>query len=747
MARKPNSDISTKALVDDADYIANSPWGEDRSIPMSSDVLKYLFATEDWVFIAIDLLATESTGAKFRVMKRVPGPEGKSIVTPAEDHPVNEILANPYSELKVGQSSFAYLMACEYFLGGNFLAWKHKGKDKKTKLLPLSFDRMQVQFSKTGELESYLCTILSEESPVPKKLVLPASEVLHIRKTNPFSLYWGMSPLLAGKRSIAFNKLSQEYLNNFYFKGAAPQMVLETETNVNTEQLSRMVKAFEQAYTGRKNLRRTLALPKGVTAKAFNVTIADQRLIELIRMNRENILNLLHVPKHAVGLQEAGSLGSNEYKTALQYLWTSTLIPTLNVFAETMTLFFDKELGSEYIIQPDTGNVSVLKEDLLAKASLAEKMLQTLTLNEVRQAVWSRDPIQGGDTVVSLQPIPGVPDEMQPQAPTKPNSETPPPQTTPTTEPEGATETPPPKKQLLIDPDVFLGTRKALFDDGQKAANETVAKNMVEVEGIAGNTLLKMAEAATKEILRYKMLKADIDEDELRARIVAAFEDMEEAYVAEMRKSLGATMEIGANLGVNTVFGAPDPAAIEAIVARDEAKRRLTLEAREIKTFANISETTTEQIMKKVETGLATNQTVTEIAKEVLTSFEETAWTRAQTIARTETLTAMSIGQAAAMKAAKAVIPGLKKVWVTSGDERVRGTPGGPYDKSKADHHAMHGQVQDANEAFVDPKSDAKLQFPRDPKAGHPEDTINCRCTWLTAHPDDLQTILAAVGG
>ena len=743
-----NADSREKAFEIEMETSPSAAWGEDRAIPMTNDILKYLFTTEDWVYIAIDLLATEATSAKFRVMQWVPGPEGKRLLSPAEDHPMNAVLTNPYSKLNVGQSSFSYLQGVEYFLGGNFLAWKHRGKDKKIQLLPLQFDKIQVNVGKLGELESYTVTVSDDtESPSPKKLILPAKDVLHIRKPNPHSLFWGMSPLLAGKRSIAFNKLTQEYLNNFYFKGAAPQMVLETEGNVNADQLSRMVKSFEQSYTGRKNLRRTLALPKGVTAKTFPASIADQRLVELIKINREVILNLLHVPKHAMSLQEAGSLGSNEYKTALQYLWSSTLTPSLNLWAETYTLFFAEELGEGYVIMPDFSNVSVLKEDLLAKAQLAKEMLQTLTLNEVRQAVWSREPIQGGDVVTSIAPVPGIPDEMQPQMPSKPSTtgeEAPPP-----AQPEPSTETPEaatPKLFPTIDVDGYLGERKSVLSERNKATEGTVSENMAEMTSVSGNILLKMAEISAKEILRYKHIKADINTENLEERLRRAFEDIQDEYMKDTGAALTAAMESGTQSGVSLVFGAPDTQAIEAVVARDSNKRRVSLEARQLEAFAEVSKTTTEQIMARVEEGIKANKTVTEIAGDVLGYFEETAWARAEKIARTETLTAVSIGQAASMKAAQSVIPGLKKIWVSSGDDRVRGKPGGKYENSKNSHDGLHGQVQDASDPFVDPKSGGKLQYPRDVKAD-PSERIGCRCTWVMADPKDLETILTSVGG
>ena len=93
---------------------------------------------------------------------------------------------------------------------------------------------------------------------------------------------------------------------------------------------------------------------------------------------------------------------------------------------------------------------------------------------------------------------------------------------------------------------------------------------------------------------------------------------------------------------------------------------------------------------------------------------------RANRIARTEVLTAMSLGKEAAFRNASSLIPGLKKVWISAGDPRTR------------DAHTssgVDGQIRDNDKAFSN-----GLQFPRDP-SGPPAEVINCRCDILMLPP------------
>lgn len=93
---------------------------------------------------------------------------------------------------------------------------------------------------------------------------------------------------------------------------------------------------------------------------------------------------------------------------------------------------------------------------------------------------------------------------------------------------------------------------------------------------------------------------------------------------------------------------------------------------------------------------------------------------RGDTIARTETMTALHQGQNEALEqiAAKGKLPrsAIKRIWRTARDSRVRHT-----------HEAMEGQKKQIDQPFVSPGG-ARLRFPGDPNAPAAE-TINCRCT------------------
>ncbi len=131
-----------------------------------------------------------------------------------------------------------------------------------------------------------------------------------------------------------------------------------------------------------------------------------------------------------------------------------------------------------------------------------------------------------------------------------------------------------------------------------------------------------------------------------------------------------------------------------------------------------INDTTLDQIRTILADKFEAGAAIGEISKALQEKFVEMSTGRAVTIARTETLTAVSIGREQKRQEVRAEFPDAKfvKTWVSAGDDAVRDS-----------HEALDGVTIDADETF-----DNGLLYPRDP-AGDAKEVINCRCTDITS--------------
>ena len=810
-------------------------WDPETRAAIDAYTLKTLFFSEDWVFIVVDLIAMKISNQYLRVVKEINN-DGKTTFEPAEDHPFQNVIDNPnqYQDYH----AFMYSLVVDTVLIGNGILWSGLAGDR---MIVIPVEQITPQFDQVGAIVNYQVTQMTgfDDAKNQRQMVasFPVDQVCHVRRPNPSSAIWGLSPFIPGKKSMLFNRYSSEYLNNYYLKGATPGLALEMEDSANEQNALRLLRSFEMAYTGRRNQRRTLVLPKGVKAKEVSHSLADQQLSTYLDKNRETILALLKVPPHEVGLQTGGSLGSEEYKTSLKNFWSSTLKPTMRMIAGAMTKHFQPKLGEGYFLEFVTDDIDALQENQVDKAVLAEKLLKTHTLNEIRAKLYDLSPVPGGDAVLGQAPVsmfgPAPISPISPAAPAAPAAPAPAAGgntsaeaaanqlTSPTQSLNGAqvqaliqivqaaaageldhqaavniirvsfavsqqdaeailgkagltnptdanpvTEAPLKAAEVLrsgeavdVKDDAPSGDRESFASRLEKAPNnawwqerrnmtaDLMKKGAEDFTPFVLETLSDMTTSmikAVKTALSEKAAERKISRAQLR-RILADItkkNNFEEKWINAQVAAFESTVEVGYDIALSLPFKLPNMEQLDVVRSKNEQGRRDVLEERSLETFANISETTTEKVMSIVERGIKEQMTVDEIVRSIVAeptfSKLEDVNRRAETIVRTETMVASSIGQAAMMDDAAKFIPNLKKMWVSTLDDRVRGKDGGLYPDSKADHFGLDRQVEDHDKPFVDPRNNDKLMYPRD-TAGKAESTINCRCTMIVLPEDQMK--------
>jgi HK97 family phage portal protein len=740
--KEPSLEIKSFNLQQEVDTLStNQLFSHEVKAFMEAMTLKSLFYSEDWVHITVDLLASEISRVPMKVYRQY-FEDGEKRVEEAPEHPVQKILDNPnkYQD----DVSYRYNEAVELLLMGNAISWYAPASRQ---LIVLPAEQVSLDFNDDRELATYQINTLDEYGAVvDTEATFDKEDILHIKRPNPNSLYWGLSAFTPGAKAILFNRYSQDWLNSFYLKSATGQFALQMDRESSEKSAIRMLKSYEQAFTGRRNWRRTMLLPKGVSVVQMSQSIADQRLIELVDMNRETILNLLRVPKHALSLQEAGSLGSEEHKQSLKYMYTSTVIPTLSRLAAAKTKFFRPLLGDDHYIDPDLTDVELLKDDQIKKAELAERMLKTHTPNEVRSMLYDLDSVQGGDELLSV-PKPQFVQQRQVE------------REEPAEEPLAERE-----ESSFFDSEEFQNRCKKaervkeLVSDRVQELNksnlEAQERKQLPMISLALDTFVKMAEISANEVLKAskkgtKDFGDDIDDSlpegsgsigrvnqrQMQRNLQRAYNSLRDGWKTDYTQNLEEVADLGYNTQLGIVMNENNRDELEALASQNRGDYILTLEEQGLDSFSNISRSTSESISRLITEEVDKGSTVGEIIEAIGDSFKNVSRSRAETIARTEVLTANSLGQAASAKDASEVIDDLVKVWITAGDNRVRGTPGGKYANSQADHFELQGEQVEVDEPFSN-----GLMYPREP--GNPaSEVINCRCTMVTVSQEDLEDL------
>lgn len=733
-------------------------WSIEQNAVIDPMTLKALFYDEDWIFIAVDLCALKISKQRMKVYKKTKSETGKEIIEEVPQHRLNRLLEmpNPYQDYH----AFMYSIVVDNIVGGNDIIWKGLLSEQ---LYLIPFETVTPKLSGNNDELLGFDKIAWDQFGVANKIgFFPRDQIIHIKRPNPSCIYWGLSPLIPGRRATLFNRFSSQYLINYYLKGAAPGIVLEMQNEVNLEKTNRLIRSFEQAYTGRKNQRRTMILPPGVTAKNPMHTLADQQLKDYVTINKETILNLLHIPKHEVSMQTSGSLGSEEYATALRNFWSSTLIPTQKMISGEFTRSFKDQLEPNEFFDFDNGDVEILKENEINKAKIAEALLATHSINEVRQKIYQIEPKEGyddiGKPVQQAMPFAGFSlpntDKVEKVVVEGEFVEDPYADTDQQDNPDDEIAS-----ENLAIADKFIKASGNWFSDHQREINQSVEKPTQNLTDFLLKMFADQAIDIIKElpkILGTKGLKPRKikDSDQINKLTDAEFAAAQKrinqisqryrtSYVKKTKDELAPVVEAGYGIATKVPANLPID-KITALGVETKKKRNAMLEARSIDAFEYLIDTTSKQVMATIAKGVGENLTIDQIAKNIAGAYadsvDKTLW-RATRIARTESLVASSIGQAAAMNNAAKVVPNLKKIWLSTNDLRTRGNPDGLYPKSKSDHWGMHGQVRNVDEDFVDPRNGAKLAWPRDLKGGA-SDVINCRCTWAMLPADEMNNFI-----
>lgn len=716
-------------LQDDA-LSGGGQWDSEIKALLDNYTLKSLFFSEDWVFILLDLLASEISDVEMKVARESFTDDGRNVITWLDDHPLNQLIENPNPNQDY--STWMYLHVIEATLMGNGIQWYAENLNE-LHIIPAEqvflrtdpgtnkLDRYEIHFYQNG--------MQSQDQIVSFR----PDEILHQRRPNPVSVLWGLSPFIPNSKSLLFNRYTQDYLNSFYLKQATSQIALKLEKQVNEEGALRLMRSFEHSYTGRRNQRRTMLLPKGVDLEVISQTMADQNIVEIVNQNQEKIINILRIPKHALSLAEAGSLGSEEHKTALKYMWTSAIKPQMRKISNVFTSFFRQKglLAQDERFLFDCQHIELLREDSIRTAELAIKQLEFKTLNEVRRDLYDLPPLDNGDATPipfnSREIIPG----LDPQGEEEEVEEE--------VEEEQQDEQRSDDFYEKKDGEVLAEKLKANYADWFKKNNEVIDTTTRETSAVFEENLLKHLEKmakksvlAVKEVFKDKRPKktakksATGSRSALRDLLEKEYEDLEGDYLAFYTDDLFPALAGGYGLNVQSL---PESDQGAVIAEGSESKRRASLRSRGSDAYDFMTASLTDLVVEIAEEETANESSVAELAASVVAGFAAFGASRTRKITGHESFTALSLGKKAAVDDASKVIDDLVKVWINRGDDRVRGNPAGPYAGSPADHWKMQGEVVDAKGSRgQDTKFSNGLRYPRDVLSTKKAEIINCRC-------------------
>lgn len=790
-------------------------FNREFNITANAGRMKALYAREPWVWTAVQIIIKAMASIDFVVKSQATGE-----VVP--DHPLNKLInGGSVHQDKMSLRMSTYI---DMVTGGNGLIamspmydgpMQAPVENVQLKYRECSTAEQERLVMEEGLIESVqLQRAFSYGATCGAATIIPYEQIVHFKFPNPFDPTWGISLLIAASRPILLDRHKNEFEMAFYLRGATNAGVIETTEDITKSRMERLMRTFEQAFTGKRNWWRTLFLPKGAKWINSGLTMNEMQHLEGLRENRRTLLACLGVPPSQVGIVEDVNRSTSE--TQETAYWHNTVIPLIKLVASgwNQSHLIRRVYGGQVYVEPDLAGIPAVEGSIQTKGERAKALDNVATINEQRE-IAGLPPLRDDDPrgkmfIVELQKA-----VMNPFA----NFETPQVEDIGVAEPDddmievevAQAEGGDHQHVAMIDPETGEGhTIETVGTEGGEVDphDHQVVGEVMEDGTIVGHVQEGGADGHTHPDIVFE--PEDDEEGEARAQITAqtkaaiisnqeriqrrrerqlvpvvsknqesalkvaeaALRDGRDVRVAlqesrDMRLSeyartgmqiLGDTLAEGFDMAMATTkaasvmrtkraarFEPEDEMALQAIRQRTEDDRRKLLQDRNIRMFFAFDETLTEEIMLMIEKGLEEGLTTEKVAERIATQFGEAYRDQAFTIARTETLSAISEGIKWQQDALRQVFDKVMKQWFHVGDVGVNpDARSGHASFETASTDESGSGIVPADYRYINPVTGNTLLYPRDPQGGA-KDVINCRCSMVNVVPEDATSNASAI--
>lgn len=544
-----------------------------------------------------------------------------------------------------------------------------------------------------GHLLGWHYTNADTSRQLDTRYFLPG-EVIHIRRPNPFDFWRGLSPLTVAHLAASADYASAQFHKGLMLNNADTGLVVTTDQQPDEAQRDAMLAALRERKRRAGTADRPLFLWGGAKVEKPSVSSADLQFLENRKFNRQEICAVFGVPQEVIGFTEDANRSVSD-SARLNFI-ENTCAPLgerLEAAFEPLVRAFGPELYAWF----DFDALPVMQAARRTRADVAVKYFSMgvpmADINETFDlGLPDREWYRTGYLPFSVQPVGNA--AATPMPPTGAD------QSAPVIddlaklfEMRNAQQAARPKAHVCA----ASGEYEASIEGAVRVMKARARKFFFEQRARVLRELESVVKARSAAGLKPRALGDDIFDDALE----------NEAIKASFKPVLLKQLEFGGaqlwqEFGLGD-FTLPPKAATDYL-----AKAGTRWEEINGLTHTNLRETLIEALDK--------GESFEQMAERVRAVFDAGQDIRAETIALTETNTAINAGRHEGLMES----PLELKVWMSANLENSR-----PEHQDAGERYAT-GIPKD--EPFV-LANGAKLMFPGDSSLGAgPGDTINCKC-------------------
>lgn len=306
-----------------------------------------VFATQQWVAIAVMRLLTWSVRVPLKVYRRTDSEGGRKRVMPGE-HPLADAITAPWER---GSSADLVMgMLGPLLVHGNTPMGVEDGARGKLRFDPHDWRCVEpIRFDNedpNSEIVGWKIA-RTEGSPTIKS----ADNVMHLRWWSPLGKL-GVSPLYQLRNTLTAESAAIDWTLNSLKHGVRPNGVVEMSDEVlGLEQDQRRI-VYERAvedwkkYQGSENAGKVPILPPGMTwSDGKASTAVEAELIAQRQVNRNEVSSVYQLPPPTIGILERATF--NNIIQLREMAYTDGLAPPLILCESTMNAHVVRDLLRE----------------------------------------------------------------------------------------------------------------------------------------------------------------------------------------------------------------------------------------------------------------------------------------------------------------------------------------------------------------------------------------------------------------
>ena len=353
--------------------------GVDSQITVSDiradDVLKKNLS---YVYACVDAIATEFSVVPNTFHKR------DEALTEIYDHPAQLLLEEPNPEDTA--VLFKYGVAVFWLLVGEvFIEITRSKKDNTPIRLDLIYPPY-VQMNRTSDGKK----LYHYSSWNGTTRDIPEENMLVFRKYNTQNRYRGFGAGMAVVSTVDNLLYSQEFLKKFFENGAILSGFLETDQEMNENEVKTVKSDFKAKFQGFINSFEVPVMTNGLKYTPVSPTLKDMDLTPQFTLNKEEILRVFRTPESVLGSNDSNRASAE----AADYSFMKHAVNPL-------CIFWDDFLQGKMIRGTYNDKLTIVRheniipEDSLQNSTVQQNASGILTIDE-RREIMGKPPLPDG---------------------------------------------------------------------------------------------------------------------------------------------------------------------------------------------------------------------------------------------------------------------------------------------------------------------------------------------------------------